>query len=570
MAEISRRGALGLAGGLFGLAACENGPQQDESLEADARPAFDGDVSFIHGVASGDPLTESVVLWTRATPQSGEGAIPVRYEVFSDEALTEKVAAGLASADPERDYTVKVVAGALKPGALYRYRFIAKTSKGDVVSPIGRTKTTSAAGVERVNFAVVSCSNLPFGYFNVYKALSERDDLDAILHLGDYFYEYGVDGYGGEAGEALGRRHDPITETVTLDDYRTRHAQYKLDPDLQAAHAAAPWLCTWDDHESTNNSYRTGAQNHNPEENEGDWSDRKQAAVQAYLEWMPVRDPEPGRARESIYRSFDFGDLATVFCLESRLTGRSKEISWFAELGGKAPAEIPAAAMATLQKVNDPTRTMLGQIQEDWLADGLKTSVNDGRVWQVLANQVIMARVKPPRLAEVLTQEQQAAQTNGFIQQLIPFSQLGAPWNLDAWDGFPAARRRLFDSAREAKARLVTVTGDTHTAWANTLTDEAGAQRGVEFGCTSVTSPGLGTYFVDVPELGQLFADANDDVTWYDPTGNGYTLVSLSKDEARAAYFKVSSVSEREFQVEQIAEFKAEAQDDGVSDLSAV
>ena len=175
---------------------------------------------------------------------------------------------------------------------------------------------------------MISCSNWPFGYFNVYKAIAQRDDVDAVIHLGDYIYEYGVDGYGGQVGEQIGRRHDPVTEIVTLEDYRTRHAQYKSDPDLQAAHAIAPWYCTWDDHESTNNSYRSGAENHNPENNEGDWTARKQVAVQAYMEWMPVRELQPGRAAESIYRSADWGDLASIFMLESRLTGRSDEISW--------------------------------------------------------------------------------------------------------------------------------------------------------------------------------------------------------------------------------------------------
>ena len=263
-------------------------------------------------------------------------------------------------------------------------------------------------------------------------------------------------------------------EIITLGDYRMRHAQYKRDPMLQAAHAAAPWLCTWDDHESTNNSYRTGAENHQPE-TEGNWSDRKQAAVQAYMEWMPVRDPREGRDFTSIYRQFDFGDVATVFCLESRLTGRSDEISWGAELAGVQPDAVPAKAAAVMQAVSDESRTMLGKVQEAWLDAGLKRSTEAGKAWQVLANQVIMAEVKPPNLMTALTPEQQAAQT-GYVAGMIPFSQLGLPFNLDAWDGFPAARERLYASAAAAGARLITVTGDTHTAWANTLHDRSGAQ----------------------------------------------------------------------------------------------
>ncbi|MCI5046246.1 MAG: alkaline phosphatase D family protein, partial [Aquisalinus sp.] len=337
--------------------------------------------------------------------------------------------------------------------------------------------------------------------------------------------------------------HNPSTETISLKEYRERHAQYKSDEDLQAAHAAAPWLCTWDDHESTNNSYRTGAQNHN--DGEGEWTVRKQIATQAYLEWMPVRDPEPGRPRESIYRKFDFGDVATVFCLESRLTGRSDEISWSAVLADKSPAEIPAAAMATMQQVADPARTMLGATQEEWLAQGFEASAGS-KSWQVLANQVIMARVTPPRFDKTLSAEQKAG-LQGYAARVVEFSQLRVPWNLDAWDGFPAARERLYEAARKADARLVTLTGDTHTAWANTLYDADGDKRGVEFGTTSVTSPGLGSYISNVPDLGQQFADANKEVDWFKPDGHGWILVSLDKDALTTEYHEVSTIVDKDY-----------------------
>jgi len=416
-----------------------------------------------------------------------------------------------------------------------------------------------------VTFAVVSCSNFPFGYFNVYDAISKRTDLDAVIHLGDYLYEYGVDGYGGQAGQEIDRNHEPPMEIVSLGDYRTRHAQYKRDPMLQAAHAVAPWICTWDDHESTNNSYRTGAENHQPE-TEGNWTDRKQAAVQAYLEWMPVRDPEAGRATGGIYRSFSFGDTASVFCLESRLTGRSDEISWGAELAGVAPDAIPAKAQGVMGRISDESRTMLGRVQEEWLDGELQSSVSSGKTWQVLANQVIMARVRPPNLMETLTDAQKAAQS-GYVAQMIPFSQLGLPFNLDAWDGFPAARERLYASAAASNARLVTLTGDTHTAWANTLHDSAGAPRGVEFGCTSVTSPGLGTYIKDVPDLADQFAAANEDVNWYKVDGHGYTLVTLTADDVTSEYVEVSGVRDQSYTTDSIARFRATRTNDGMTAL---
>lgn len=565
--SFSRRHFLGFGVGAAGLAACATQTTGSAAL-ADERPAYAGEAGFDHGVASGDPMSDRVILWSRVTPRKEDETrpIPVTLTVYSDRAMTAIAAQKLMDATPGRDFTVKADITGLNPDTEYFYQFTAKTTAGDVQSPTGRTKTLAASGAAPVKFAIVSCSNFPFGYFNVYEDIAQRTDLDAVIHLGDYIYEYGADGYGGEIGIALGRTHEPPMEIITLGDYRMRHAQYKRDAKLQAAHAAAPWLCTWDDHESANDSYRTGAENHQPE-TEGNWTDRKQAAIQAYLEWMPVRDPEPGRAAGAIYRKFDFGDVATVFCLESRLTGRSEEISWFTELAGVEPAQVPAKAMEVMGKVQDPARTMLGKLQEDWLAEGLKSSTSASKSWQVLANQVIMAQVKLPNMIETLTPEQQAAQT-GYVAAMLPFSQLGLTFNLDAWDGFPAARERLYKAAETAGARLVTFTGDTHTAWANTLHDSAGARRGVEFGCTSVTSPGMGEYVTGVPNLGEMFADANKDVDWYDPFGHGYTLVTLTPESVTSDYYKVSSIDAETYSMEKVATFVSRREGDGLTALT--
>jgi phosphodiesterase/alkaline phosphatase D-like protein len=567
MSRISRRHFLGFGAGAAGLAACSTAPDGDNPL-ADSRPAFDGAARFDHGVASGDPLSDRVIFWTRVTPANEDATapIPVDLVVCRDSAMRDVAAHARVEAAPGRDFTVKADMPGLEPATEYFYQFTAKTSGGDVTSPIGRTKTLAASGTAPVKFAVVSCSNYPFGYFNVYEEVAKRRDLDAVIHLGDYVYEYGVDGYGGEQGKTLDRNHEPPMEIITLGDYRMRHAQYKRDAKLQAAHAAAPWLCTWDDHESANDSYRTGAENHQPE-TEGNWSDRKQQAIQAYLEWMPVRDPEPGRAAGGIYRQFEFGDLATVFCLESRLTGRSPELSWFTELAGVGASDVPAKAMDVMGRVTNEGRTMLGRVQEDWLADGLARSAGAGKAWQLLANQVVMAEVKAPDMTQTLTPQQQAAQT-GYVAAMIPFSQLGLPFNLDAWDGFPAARERLYRSAADAGARLVTITGDTHTGWANSLHDASGALRGVEFGCTSVSSPGMGTYVRDVPDLGQQFADANLDVEWYDPDGHGFTLVTLDADTVTGEFIKVSTIEAETYTSESAASFTTRRVGDAMTALA--
>ncbi len=574
MTKLTRRGLLGVSGSLLGLAACNpdalSDPEQRITVSADDRPGYPGSVSFDHGVASGDPLTSQVILWTRVTPDPAfpDTAIPVSYGLFADEAMTQPVRYGQGYALASRDYTAKVDVGDLEPGTVYYFLFIAKTAAGDVSSPVGRTRTTAPSGGAPVRFAIVSCSNYPFGQFHVYREIAKAQDLDAIIHLGDYIYEYGIEGLSAEAGKANGRHHEPPHETITLGDYRLRYAQYRRDLDLQAAHAAAPWLCTWDDHESANNAHQTGAQNHNPQAGEGNWNDRKQAAIQAYLEWMPVRDPVVGRARESIYRRFDFGDIATVICLESRLTGRSDEIRWATRLNGLEPEQVPEAAEAAMRDVADPARTMLGRVQEDWLGQQFIDSTAKGKTWQVLANQVPMARMRLPDFTELLSAEQIAAHSSSYVRLMLQFSQFGLPWSLDAWDGFPAARERLYASAKAAGARLVTLTGDSHTAWANTLVDSTGTRCGVEFACTSVTSPGIGAFVTGVEDLGGEFAAANQEVDWCDPIGHGWTVVTLTRDEVVADYKKVSTVTADSYDTEIAASFTTRPEGRGLSALS--
>ena len=561
MTTVTRRGLLGGAAlGTVGLAACKTAPA--------AADGFQGELAFLHGVASGDPLPGAVILWTRVTPLSGTGPVTVAWEIFETGSETA-VAAGEVITSEARDYTVKVDAAGLKPATTYTYRFKAKAADGDVVSPEGRTRTTSADGTASVKMGVVSCSNWQFGLFNAYAELAKEADLDVIVHLGDYLYEYGTDGYGGDVAAQLGRPHDPPTEIISLADYRRRHAQYKSDPALQAAHAAAPWICTWDDHESANDSYRTGAENHNPDKGEGEWSDRKMRALQAYFEWMPLREPKAGEVTSAVWRTFRFGNVATVHALDSRLTGRSVPLDWGSALAGAATQEeIGARVMATMMTVADPSRTMLGAEQEAWLAGELKASVQSGAAWQVLANQVIMAKNKLPDFTKIMTPEQVAAQDRPEVIAFLPFTALGLPWNLDAWDGYPAARERLYASVAEAGASLVTLAGDTHTAYANELFDAGGVRRGVEFGCTSISSPGMGTYVKAMPDLGQQIADANDEIIWHDPFGHGYTLVTLTAEEVQASFRKVSTIYAPAYTAETAASFKAAYTKGGVSELT--
>jgi alkaline phosphatase D len=543
MTRLTRRGALGL--GAAGLAA---------ACATTESSAYQGKIAFKHGVASGDPTQNKVIIWTRVTPETA-GPVPVRWTISRDPSFKTIAKRGVFSTGPERDYTVKVDVDGLQPGETYYYWF----TVGRTASPSGKTRTLPASGVADYRMAVVSCSNWPFGYFTAYREVSKRKDIDAVIHLGDYIYEYGQTGYGGEVGKQLGRNHEPANECVKLSDYRTRYAQYRSDPDLQAAHAAAPWFCTWDDHESANNSYAAGAENHQPE-TEGAWSDRKAAAVQCYLEWMPIRDPAPGRPREAIFRKFDIGDLATLFVLESRLIARGQDLT-IDEVGLAPDNQKQAVANAIMAKVNDPGRTLLGPEQEAWLAEGMKASVDSGRKWQVLGNQVTMARVKMPDLQKGLDPVKYAQVSPGN-KRFWESAKWGLPWNLDSWSGFPVARERLYASARAANARIVTLTGDTHTAWANELHDSKGVRVGVEFGCTSITSNGAGDS-LPFEDLNWLMAEANEEVVYYNAFSKGFTLLTLKADQVEAEFVKVSTIRSQDYFASTDARFIARTGENG-------
>ena len=313
---------------------------------------------FEHGVASGDPLEDRVILWTRATPEA-EGTVEVAWEVAADEAFSQVLRSGRGSTDASVDFTVKVDVDGLQPATRYFYRFRA----GERVSPVGRARTAPSGSVASATFAVVSCSNYPAGYFHVYREISRRD-VDAVLHLGDYLYEYGPGQYASGNAEALGRVVDPPREMLELADYRRRYTQYRGDGDLQAAHAAHPFIVVWDDHEIANDTWREGAENHDPL-TEGDFSSRRAAAIQAWYEWMPIRPPST--ASEIIYRRQPWGDLLDLLMLDTRVVARDRQFT-YPELvnGGLIDVEATRAA------VPDSRRTLLGDTHNAW-ASQLRT-----------------------------------------------------------------------------------------------------------------------------------------------------------------------------------------------------
>lgn len=452
----------------------------EEEAEIDV-PDSDDPV-FGHGVASGDPLPDAVILWTRV---DAESPVEVTWEIAKDAGFTRVVGRGSSTATAARDYTVKVDAKGLEPATTYYYRFGAR----GLLSPVGRTRTAPLVA-SRLRFAVVSCASLPHGFFHVYRAIAERPDIDAVLHLGDYIYEYGDSEYGDL------RKSEPTHELLTLDDYRTRYAQYRRDEDLQEAHRQHPFVCTWDDHEIADNTWKGGAENHDPAE-EGLWEERKRAAQQAYSEWIPVRDQaEPGK----IWRSLAYGDLAELVFLDTRVWGRDQQAK---------DAQDPTLL--------DDGRQLLGADQEAWLGERLRTS--QAR-WKLVCQQIILTALPPPSSTT------------------------------DGWDGYPKARQRFLDVLEKTPVNdVVVLSGDVHSSWAcdlprapdDPLRYDRVTGKGslaVELVAPAITSPGPEN--ASTPET---LRAANGAIKFVDLERRGFILLDLDAKRAHAAYLHVPSVS---------------------------
>jgi alkaline phosphatase D len=530
------------------------------ATEARAR----GGVSFQHGVASGDPLQDRVMLWTRLTARGSDDVV-YRWSLDPvDRKGGGKRGEGVTG--PDRDFTVKVDVVNLDPGRAYSFQF----ESGGVKSPVGFTRTLPDGPAKDAVLAVCTCALYPNGLFNAYGAIARLPRVDAVIHLGDYIYEYGGPGsYGMDSPVAGQRPHDPPHECVSLADYRRRHAQYKTDPQLQAAHARAPWIVVWDDHETANDSWTGGAENHQPA-TEGDWNVRKAAAIKAYYEWMPIREPSGGGF--AINRSFDFGDVASLFMLETRLTARDHQLYPEKEL----PAEpTPAEVAAYKQRLADPARRMMSPAQEAWLAQGLAASVKAGATWQVIGNEVVMARLFTPPIRRYMTPEAYARAKEGLsragaqrLAKIEANAALGLPWGADMWDGYPADRQRFLSLVHKARANCIVVSGDSHAFWANELFDaETGGKRiAVEFGTSAITSPGPGEAIAALP-LGEAFVRFNREVFFNNQTAKGFVLLTLTHAEATAELMAVSSIKDKAFTTRAIATYHVTPGPTGVSAL---
>jgi len=460
-------------------------PIKDHSLIQSAS------VSFDYGVASGDPLSDQVIIWTKVT-SADKKAKMVTYKIATDPDMKNVFQTGATIAIADNDHTLKVDVKGLKPANTYYYQFECE----GIQSIIGRTKTLPSGSVDQVNLAIVSCSNFEWGYFNPLAALAKRDSIDAVLHLGDYIYEYQISGYGDTT---IGRKHEPPHEIISLQDYRTRYAQYRSTPSFQKVHQMHPFISVWDDHEIANDSYVEGAQNHQAEE--GDYQDRKAAARKAYFEWMPIR----GEA-ETVYRKFQFGELVDLLMLDERLAGRTK------------PVESKEDS-----SYQDADRTMLGSEQKEWFFKELK---NSKAQWKVIGNQVIFSDL---RFGEIFPKR---------------------PLNLDAWDGYPYEKKSIIEFIKSNQVdNVIFTTGDTHCSWAfetpTSLEDYqkegAAANVAVEFGTTSISSGNYDEYTtMDTVQYAQsIYTKNNPHLKYVNLHDHGYLLLRMRKEISIAEWYYV-------------------------------
>jgi len=465
------RGALGIPLAT-GVAGC--------SSKGDAAAAE----RFQHGVASGDPLPDGVILWTRITTD-GSG-VDVDWEVAEDPQLTKRVASGIARTGGDRDFCVKVDVRGLQPAKTYYYRFTALGSS----SRVGRTRTAPSGANRRLRLAMVACASYAHGYFHGYRAISRLLDLDAVIHLGDYIYEYADGDYGDV------RKYEPSHEITTLGDYRTRHAHYKRDPDLQEVHRQQVFITIWDDHEVANDAFKDGAENHT-EGTEGAFADRKAAARHAYMEWMPIREQE---REDKIFRKLSFGSLVDLVLLDTRLYARTKQPG-----GVLGPPPAP-----------DPARTLLGDEQAAWMEGQLRSSTAQ---WKLIGQQVMVGNV-------ILEKDKQLA-------------------NLDQWQGYPESRNRLLGFFRDSGVKdMVVLTGDIHSSWANELVvdpNDATAydpttgrgSLGVEFVTPGISSPGIPDLFVGLIDQARKL---NPHVKFVEPSHRGFVILDITPERIQGAW----------------------------------
>ena len=534
--------------------------------DADSNTQPNTQVQFLHGVASGDPLQTQVIIWTRVTPSDSSARLEVLWEVAKDADFKHITATGKVLTTAAQDFTVKVDVTGLAAGQVYFYRF----KSASTYSITGQTKTL-ATQVQSVQFAVCSCSNYPAGYFHVYKEMAKQD-VDVVIHLGDYIYEYGMGGYATEEAVAMGRTlaDDNNAEIIRLDDYRKRYALYRLDQDLQAAHQRHPFIVIWDDHELANDTWEKGAENHQSD-TEGDFLERKLAALAAYFEWMPIRPIDDQHIK--IYRQFDFGTLVQLTMLDTRIIARNVQLDYanYMTATGLDIAKFQADLI-------NPARTLMGVEQRNWLLQKLQQST---ATWNVLGQQILMSKMFVPAellmsLAEITAGNPSPETLNKITTQITELLKIKArmdagdptvspeekarlavtaPYNLDAWDGYFAEREILYGTLAQLKKKVVVLAGDTHNAWASDLSSKDGVLVGVELATSSVSSPGLEKYLsIPMQQLQAFefaFTSLIEELNYCNLNQRGYLKVRFTAEQVQADWIFVDSIKHKEYIVDE-------------------
>jgi alkaline phosphatase D len=523
---------------------------------------------YKYGVASGDPLADRVILWTYAKIPNSNVNVLLTWQVSTSMSFDGIVASGSVSSSVDTAFTAKVDATGLTAGNTYYYRFLDQIGAS---SPVGTTRTLPAESAASVKFAVFSCTLYSAGYFNAYDAAAKSGAQYAI-HLGDYIYEYGSDPtkFGNGDAVALGRVTGFANDIVSLDDYRTRYALYRSDPNLQALHAAMPWITVWDDHEFANNAWVDGAENHNSS-TQGNWSTRKAIAARAYHEWMPIRTLDATNLLK-IYRRFDFGNIFTLHVVDTRIEGRDKQYDSYGDADGGIGRYVAALTSGT-----DSNHHMMSTTQQDWLTSGMAAST---AAWQILGNQDIMARmwfpasvlqayataaINPTGVATAINDYLTAKGTRALAgagaltpTQIALLAAPKIPYNLDAWDGYPIQRETILQTIKAQGKKLITLSGDSHNAWFANVTTLAGDKVGVEFAGSSVTSPGF-----ESAGLGGLASSLDgtavtpgvqgsglglvDDLNYADTTRRGYLLMTATSASVKGEYVFVDTIKSKTY-----------------------
>ena len=481
-------------------------------------------ISFDYSVASGDPTNTHVILWTKITPVN-KLAHKVNWEISSDSAFNSIISKGIATAESIDDYTIKVDANIPNNfnGKKVFYRFRA----GGVISDTGITSTLPTENPNIFNISFCSCSNYPAGYFNAYKDMANDKEIDLVLHLGDYLYEYSSNGYASSDAKKMGRVVDPPNEIISLDDYRRRYKTYRKDKDLQLLHQNKPFITVWDDHEITNDTWKHGAQNHNF--GEGSFKDRKNNALKAYYEWMPIRQAGD---KDKIWRSFSVGTLINLLMLDTRSYGREEQLNISSYMRGKILDK--KKFKEDLAKPRD----LLGNDQMNWINKSLDKKYK----WSIFGQQLLIG---PKHLPSIFNSKEMDSSNSDETKQLAGQK---LPFNTDQWDGYPKERDKFYNIISQSQSNLI-LAGDSHNSWLSNLYDKDEKFIGIEVGAPAISSPSFADTFQDLTErVENSFVNENKDLLWVNGKHKGYVSMNISDEYIDIKFKYVSTVKTKEYQ----------------------